>query len=471
MRRRAYFWRVAVLAAAVVAAGGAWPAAGLAAAGPTVLGTIGGLQGPIAVAVDPSANRLYVLTFWGPARDRTEAGLAILDASSQASLATVPGLGWNPGGLAVDPAAHRAYVLDGFSGELSTIDTTRNQRLHGAPSGINQAGALALNAASGRLYAIGALPDVVGVLDAGTAKLLARVSRPDILGGIDVNPNTNRVYVATSTGGHLAVIDGAANTLVADVPLHAVGTAGPAIDLTTNRVFVGAWDRVAVVDGASNAVVSSSDPLGQRLKALAFDGGLQHLYATFGSNQLAILDTTGDGPPTLITSVSLPGAGGSLAVNPSSHQVYVVLDGNANAVAVVQDVEARPPPRTAAAPAPSGDPIQGTLSIDAGRLTDSQTVELHLAAQTADGAAVTQMHVWDDASDSSWIDYADTLSWDLSETEGQKIIHASFQDEQGRVSATIDANITFCPAGLPTAPAEGTVLDPLGCPQASDAAP
>jgi len=181
--------------------------AGVADPSPSVLGTIGGLQGSIAVAVDASANRLYVLTFWGPARDRNKAALAILDGSSQANLATVPGLGWNPGGLAVDPAAHRAYVLDGFSGELSTIDTTRNQRLHSAPSGVNLAGGLALNAATGRLYAIGALPDVVGVLDAGTAKLLAKLSLPYILGGLDVNPTTNRVYVATSTGGHLAVID------------------------------------------------------------------------------------------------------------------------------------------------------------------------------------------------------------------------------------------------------------------------
>ena len=87
-----------------------------------------------------------------------------------------------------------------------------------------------------------------------------------------------------------------------------------------------------------------------------------------------------------------------------------------------------------------------------------------------DGTAVTRMHVWDDVSDSGWLDLADMLSWDLSEPEGPKVIHASFQDEQGRVSAPVDASITLCPAGLPSAPAEDAVLDSFGCPQLPDVA-
>jgi YVTN family beta-propeller protein len=75
---------------------------------------------------------------------------------------------------------------------------------------------------------------------------------------VAVNPATNRVYVANMGSGTVAVIDGAADRVVATIPVG-LHPAQLAVNPETNRVYV--TNRrsasVSVVDGAANRVIAT----------------------------------------------------------------------------------------------------------------------------------------------------------------------------------------------------------------------
>ena len=57
----------------------------------------------------------------------------------------------------------------------------------------------------------------VSVIDGASNTVVATVAVGNNPGGVAVNPNTNRIYVANSGSGNVSVIDGASNTVIATV--------------------------------------------------------------------------------------------------------------------------------------------------------------------------------------------------------------------------------------------------------------
>lgn len=80
---------------------------------------------------------------------------------------------------------------------------------------------------------------------------------------IDVNPDTNRVYVTTynrveSNTSNVFVIDGSTNAVVATIWLGEGGVLGVAVNPNTNKIYVVSNHRdISVIDGSTNTIIKN----------------------------------------------------------------------------------------------------------------------------------------------------------------------------------------------------------------------
>ena len=302
------------------------------------------------LAVNASTNRVYATV-----SDASAGGLlVVIDGATKTVLRNIElGAGTAAGTVAVNPATNRAYVY-GFSSNL--VDPFVN------PAG---SGVFVVDLSTNQVV------DLISVPHCG---LFANIP-------IEVNPRTNRIYLAEfgcvpapfiGFEPSLLVIDGNANALLATIPLDQNFPNYVAVDSGTaarpaNRVFVSSVpsspvlrpEGISVVDGATNAVTGTFKGA---LDQVAFNPNTNRLYASWLApvfGELAVIDPeTGAIDRTFISS-------GALAVNQTTDTLYIVGDG---AVFVVGDVDpAAADLAVAKADSPDpvrvGEPLTYTLTV------------------------------------------------------------------------------------------------------------
>jgi hypothetical protein len=172
-------------------------------------------------------------------------------------IATVPVTGTN---LAVDADADRVYVSSPT--ELTVLD--------GRTSAI--AGTLAFRARH----------EVVGV----PGDQVRDGTVPVATGAIDVNPATDRVYIASQ---HLYVIDGSALEVSTAIPGKGSGFFAVGVNSRTNTVYATFWSRdgapsLAVIDGYTNRVTNVA-PYGG---ILLVDEDADRVYLKLGQDVVSL---------------------------------------------------------------------------------------------------------------------------------------------------------------------------------------
>jgi YVTN family beta-propeller protein len=339
----------------------------------SVSGTIAVGIAPSGVAVDPTANKIYVANFGNvqsPASPcgSTDDSVTIIDGATDSTSTIADGIGFestNPLALAVDSANHGVYVivqvnnasitrpypcdssfkpgylavvsgttftLAGFPVGLGGlrgigVDALANEIYvgyvnpnTGAPSrevvaAINGSSnaiaswvtlggapaALAVNPATNKTYVV--LAGEIDVID-GATDSLTKVADVGAAGRnvLAVNPSTNTIYMANSQSGNLSVIDGETDSITATI---AVGTtpSGVDVDPQTNFIYVanagnsqsGDPGNVTVIDGTTNATTTLVDPNATNPVAVAVNSATHKVYvANRGSNNVTVIDGAHD---------------------------------------------------------------------------------------------------------------------------------------------------------------------------------
>jgi YVTN family beta-propeller protein len=182
------------------------------------------------------------------------------------------------------------------------------------------------------------------------APVSATIPLGDIVRGVDVNPVTNRIYVANGAN-NLSVIDGNNNTVLNTVT---VGTnpSGVGVNPATNRIYVansGDYsfsnpDTVSVIDGANNTVIATV-PVDFCPTGVGVNQTTNRVYvASRCTDQVTVINGADN---TVITSVPVGTGPGAIAVNPTTNRVYVsnfdahfisVIDGASNTVTGTVDL-------------------------------------------------------------------------------------------------------------------------------------
>jgi YVTN family beta-propeller protein len=295
--------------------------------GTTSVGS-GTIRNPAAFALNTVTNTVYVMQ--GPRWN----GVGVIDGGSN-------GVGFGPGpnaagGIAVNPVTNTLYGTEPVNGKVYVVDENGYSSIDVAT--VAQPLAATVNPVTGKVYICGTS---LGILDGATN---ASTSVPiACVGRVGVNPATNTAYVSDGSG-HLYVVSGSTDSVVATIPLLANMNA-VAVNEITNRIYVICnfffGNIVTVVDGNTNTVVTTVSA-GPGPIDIDIDRGANKVYV---ANSLGGSISVIDGATNVVTSIDNGGRNPSrIVVNPVSHKIYAsnfqdnsvsVIDGATNALAVV----------------------------------------------------------------------------------------------------------------------------------------
>ncbi|HZZ91750.1 MAG TPA: YncE family protein [Usitatibacter sp.] len=186
--------------------------------------------------------------------------------------------------------------------------------------------AVAVNAATNRIYVANEFSNAVTILDGASNAILGNVtvgSRPQY---IAVNAATNKVYVSNGGDSSQTVIDAAT---LATVNLPSGGNGPFEVDTARNQVYMvrlGNNDEVTRIDGATNTWYTMATDSYTPMWASLNPNTNRLFVAHYSSGDVRIvdLDSASDFPPT--KSVGVFGHPVSVAVNPATNKAYAVSE-------------------------------------------------------------------------------------------------------------------------------------------------
>ncbi len=207
----------------------------IAASGDTLIVPMAG--SPSDLVVNPVTNKVYVLA---SQPDQVN----VFEAANYSGI-RIPAHG-GPGPIVINMETHKAYTPNWFTADVTVIDGYTNAASN-------------FKVADGpNCLIVDAISDDVYILCAWANKVVIRRSNGDTLmvplgdygHGIEMNPNTGKVYVANRYSRDLTVID--AGSLDTSLVRTGAYPCDVAINLETNRIYVPnrtSW-TLTVVDGA-----------------------------------------------------------------------------------------------------------------------------------------------------------------------------------------------------------------------------
>jgi YVTN family beta-propeller protein len=160
-------------------------------------------------------------------------------------------------------------------------------------------------------------------LSAGGQTLVGTVPTGFMPVALDINPVTNKVYVANTNSNSVTVIDGATNSAVT-VPAGWAPQA-VAVDSAINKIYVANSNSntVTVIDGTNNA--TSTVGVGSEPMAIAANPVTNKIYV---SNYHGTSVTVIDGATNSTLTVAVGTYPEALAINQITNKVYVVNCGS-----------------------------------------------------------------------------------------------------------------------------------------------
>ena len=240
------------------------------------------------------------------------------------------------------PAAAGITVIDGTTQATATVQT----------QGVAAVTDIAVNEATNKVYFANSTGVIVldGVTNTATTVVDPNAYQPY---SIAVNPSTNKIYVANYGvdakqvlhGGNVTVIDGATNAITTITDPHAGGLVCVAIAVNpvTNKIYVannrpgpyvGPAGNVTVIDGSTNTTTTAavSDPAYDTVlpsRAIAVNQTTNKIYVT-STNGVTVIDG-GTNATTPVSGPSfLPGTYDAVAVNSTTDQIYLAYPGSAS---------------------------------------------------------------------------------------------------------------------------------------------
>jgi YVTN family beta-propeller protein len=224
-------------------------------AGDTVAAQVPVGSGPMALALNPGGDRLYVAC-------QLSNRVYVIDLASDTVRAVLP-VGSNPVDLVYVPEVNKVYCANrGVYGRadrtVTVIDGERDSVRRAIGVG-DFPRALCYNRIDAKLYSANGWSGSVTVIDTRGDTVVATVAAAGQSPfALCRNPANNHVYCADGDEGLLTVIDGATNAVLANIPLAGAAWAVHA-DSGNNKVYCSNFlnDVVTVIDGASDTILAT----------------------------------------------------------------------------------------------------------------------------------------------------------------------------------------------------------------------
>jgi len=274
---------------------------------------LGGEGGWDYLTFDPSSGRLYI------ARGTH---VIVLDTATGKVVGDIPDTA-GVHGVALAPELGRGFTSNGRARTMTIFDTKTLTTVGQVTAGANP-DAIVYDPASQRVFAMNGLSGNATAIEAATGKHVGTVTlfgKPEFA----VADGRGRVYVNIEDKSELVALDSRKLAVVARWPLAPCEEpTGLAIDLDHRRLFVGCSNRLmAMVDAESGKVITTL-PIGSGVDATAFDPGLQYAYASNGEGTLTVIHEDSPDNFTVVDNVSTQRGARTMALDPGTHQIYLV---------------------------------------------------------------------------------------------------------------------------------------------------
>jgi DNA-binding beta-propeller fold protein YncE len=247
--------------------------------------------------------------------------LVVPQAFSQKILTTIQ-IGGFTGQPAINTTTNMIYIPNQTTGAVAVINGQTNEIVTEIPVGPSIYAA-AVNPKTNLIYVGGfSTSGYIAVID-GSSNTVTATIPVLVAGSIAVNPNTNLIYFSSGLG-NVSVLDGATNQVI-DTIATSPGCCiqGIEVNANTDRIYVaqiplGQPCELAVIAGGNNKFSVADFPQIDDLDAIAVDSGLNRVYLSdAGGNVVTVIDgTTGK-----IIKTILPGYFSPIALNPANHLV------------------------------------------------------------------------------------------------------------------------------------------------------
>ena len=274
------------------------------------------LQGPAGkfdfMGTDPSMSRIL-------AAHRGTRTLEIIDLKTGKLLKAIQ-VGAAQG-VAVDSKAHKYFLGNEGEHSIAIVDSQSLLKI----SEVKVDGpvdAIAFDDKNGMLFAAEDDGNHLWVIDTKTAKVVSTVAIPGVPEVLEFDPATDHIYLNIKNKDTVVRIDPTTNKIDATwSTLPATSPHGLTIDSKRGRVYTaGGNGKLVAIDFKTGKVISTVDiPIG--VDQIAFDVDMQLIYGAC-KGFISVAKASDSGLQT-IANVTSPKGAHTLAVDPSSHDVWV----------------------------------------------------------------------------------------------------------------------------------------------------
>jgi DNA-binding beta-propeller fold protein YncE len=297
---------------------------------------LGGEGGWDYLTFDPDSRRLYI---------SRATHVIVIDPASGKVVGDIPDTA-GVHGIALAPKLGRGFTSNGRADTVTIFDLKTLASVGQVKTGQNP-DAIVYDPASERVFAMNGRSADATAIDAVTGMVAGTVP----LGGkpeFAVADERGHIYVNIEDKSELVVLDPRKLAVEARWPLAPCQEpTGLAIDLEHRRLFAGCSNKLmAVVDAESGKVITTL-PIGSGVDATAFDPGLQYAYASNGEGTLTVVHEDSPDKFTVLENVPTQRGARTMALDPRTHQVYLVT---ADFAPTPPAVPGQPRPRPAVLP-------------------------------------------------------------------------------------------------------------------------
>jgi DNA-binding beta-propeller fold protein YncE len=266
-------------------------------------------------SVDPASHRLYVTRSTHTQAIDTETGKVVLDVTGQQQ----------SHGVAAVPAVGRGFITDGRANTIVIFDLKTGKVL-GNAAAAEDADGLIYDPGTNKVLATCGDAGVLAVLDAGADPKSAKADTVDLGGKPEflAADGKGMAYVCINDKNEIATVDLKSMKVTARFPIGA-GTkpTGISIDPKNGRLFVGCRNQKLVVLDTAGGKVLAELPIGRGNDACGFDPGTAEAFASCGDGTMTVVKETSAGKFEVTQTVKTPAGARTLAVDPSTHMIYL----------------------------------------------------------------------------------------------------------------------------------------------------
>ncbi len=256
-----------------------------------------------------------------------DSSLVVFDLDGRKVIHEVPHLA-SVHGVVAAPALHLVFATATADKTLALIDDQTFEVKSRVPAGEYPNG-LAFDPTSQKVFVSNNKGAGVAVVDVKTAKALPSLKIGGGAGNTQWDAESGHILAAVHGGGYLADIDPAKGEVAGRIALDHVTTCHGLLVASTLRlafaVCHGAAPVLAVVDLRTRRQQKLL-PLPPDMDVLAFDPGLQRLYAASETGMVAVFTVAADRSVAELGRGVLAPHAHTVAVDPTTHRVYFPLE-------------------------------------------------------------------------------------------------------------------------------------------------